>query len=158
MSRLKSLTRNQLAAFLPNPEAIRAFEKMQQDVNDTLPDSISSQSRREVYPWPIPQQEELQAAYQQPAEYKQDRNIVSISSNYSACDGDFITATLGAVITLPSSPDTDSIITIRNGDGSYIGVSGNSRTVNGVQTLYTKQKNTVLNVMYLVVSNEWVIA
>lgn len=158
MSRQKSLTRTQLAEFLPNPESIRAFEKLQHDVVETLPDAISSQARREAYPWPTQQiEDESNHDITVIQEQKIDRNVIAKSSAYSALDGDFITASANCTITLPSTPETDSVITVRNGDGSYIKIDGNGKTVNGFTSIYTRNKNTVLNVQYLITSDEWVI-
>lgn len=42
MSRIKPLTRNQLAAFLPTPEAIKAFEKVMSQALELLPEDVSS--------------------------------------------------------------------------------------------------------------------
>lgn len=43
MSRAK-LTRNQLAAFLPTPEAVKAFEQLLSDIGITLPDDVQAVS------------------------------------------------------------------------------------------------------------------
>lgn len=46
MSRIKPLTRNQLAAFLPTPEAIKAFEKVMSQALELLPEDVSSINSR----------------------------------------------------------------------------------------------------------------
>jgi len=40
MSRKRPLTRNQLAEFLPNHEAIKAFERIMDEVYDLLPTDV----------------------------------------------------------------------------------------------------------------------
>lgn len=46
MSRIKPLTRNQLAQFLPTPEAVKAFEKVMSQALELLPDDIVSINAR----------------------------------------------------------------------------------------------------------------
>ena len=54
-------------------------------------------------------------------------NFITISSNYTAAPGDDITAMRSAKVTLPPSIPYGSAIVVRNGDGSVITVTSDSK-------------------------------
>ena len=82
---------------------------------------------------------------------------VTISGSYTAVDHDFINAKLGGTITLPKYPEENTIVIIRNGDGSNIKLSGNGKSINGSSTGEIQQKGTALDIYYFIDSDEWLV-
>ena len=82
---------------------------------------------------------------------------VTVTASYTAADFDFVSASQGATITLPQYPSENSVIIVRNGNGSIISVSGNGRNINGTATVLSGVKNTTMVFHYFIDSNEWFI-
>lgn len=82
---------------------------------------------------------------------------VTKSESYTASDYDFINAKSCATITLPQFPVGNSVIIVRNGDGSIITIDGNQRNINGDACAITRRFNTSLVLHYFIDSNEWFI-
>lgn len=78
--------------------------------------------------------------------------------DYTAQPFDFVNAKSGAVITFPRYPDSDSVIIIRNGDGSNIKLKGNGRNINGSTTGHIRNKTTAIQFYYFIDDDEWVAA
>lgn len=80
---------------------------------------------------------------------------VSVNSDYAALNDDFVNATAGSTITLPSSPKLDSRVVVRNGDGSSITIDGNGRNVNGKSSQKLKWQNNAIEFYYFINDDEW---
>ncbi|MDC0637506.1 hypothetical protein OAP25_02275 [Flavobacteriaceae bacterium] len=80
---------------------------------------------------------------------------ITVASNYTANDYEFINAKAGSTITLAKYPVENSAIIIRNGDGSVIKLNGNGKNINGSKTGITTQKGTAIEFHYFIDSNEW---
>ena len=84
-------------------------------------------------------------------------NTVTTSNNYIAADYDFINAKANALITLPKYPSENSVIIIRNGDGSTIKLNPNGKTINGESIGYIRRNGTALVIHYFIDSDEWLV-
>ena len=118
---------------------------------------ISDAEIAEKYPWPTNQAFDELKEFEYPTlipEVKQF-NAVTTSVNYTAVDHDFINAKGGAQITFPQYPSENSVIIIRNGDGTRIKYSGNGKKINGSKTGSSTQKGTAIEFHYFIDSNEW---
>lgn len=82
-------------------------------------------------------------------------NAVSAVSDYTAVDYDFVNAKKKSRVTLPKYPEENSVVIIRNGDGSIIGLNGNGRLINGESTGKIYRKGTTLTLQYFIEENEW---
>lgn len=82
-------------------------------------------------------------------------NAITITSNYTANDYDFVNAKQGARITFPQFPQQNSVIIIRNGDGSGIRLDGNGKNINGSSTGSLTQQETSIEFYYFIESDEW---
>ena len=138
-------------------------------------DQISSAQAQEKYPWDLtapsdaPGIGSLYGSIASESEASTDSAIVystdtveidrlravSASSDYTAVDFDFIQAKSKATITLPEYPKDNSIVVIRNGDGSEIGLNGNGRLINGQTTGKIKRKGTAIELYYFIDDNAW---
>ena len=133
-------------------------------------DAIESADVAEKYPWPTtklleesagfnyPQQPiESEAGFNYPAIEQTVKQIrtVTVTSNYTAVDGDFINATSNAQITFPKYPTENSVIIVRNGDGSTIKLIGNGKNMNGESTGQLTRKSTSIEFYYFIDSDEW---
>jgi hypothetical protein len=84
-------------------------------------------------------------------------NTKTVTASYSAAPHDFINAKSGALITLPKYPPTNSVIIIRNGDGSTITINPNGKTLNGETSVISTDLGTALVLHYFIDSDEWLI-
>ncbi len=111
----------------------------------------------EKYPWPTAQPFDELKEFEYPAlipEIKQF-NAVTTSTSYTAIDHDFINAKANALITFPKYPEENSVIIIRNGDGSTITLDGNGKNMNNSSTGKIHQKGTSIEFHYFIDSDEW---
>lgn len=121
-------------------------------------DSISDADVAEKYPWPTSQlAEESDSSFSYPAIEQTVKQIrtVTTSVDYTAVDGDFINAKSNAQITLTKYPDENSVIIVRNGDGSTIKLNGNGKNMNGESTGQLTRKSTSIEFHYFIDSDEW---
>ena len=88
-------------------------------------------------------------------------NDISISGgSYDLAPFDDVTATRGAVLTLPANPSPDEEITVRNGDGSNITIKGNGKQIfyrlnkNNIKTV---NKGSILTFRYKIDIDKWVL-
>ena len=84
-------------------------------------------------------------------------NITVIGGSYTASNLDFINAKSNAVISLTNTPPVNSVIIVRNGDGSSIRINGNGRTINEQAGAILKKKETAIVIHYFSDSDEWLI-
>lgn len=82
-------------------------------------------------------------------------NCITKNQNYTAVSHDFINAKSGATITLPEYPAKNSVIIVRNGDGSRIKLDGNSRNINGCLNGLIGNEGTAIEMHYFIDTNEW---
>lgn len=81
----------------------------------------------------------------------------TVTSSYTATDHDFINAKRGAVISLPQYPVENSVIIVRNGDGSAVGLNGSGKNINGSGTGSIQREGTALVLHYFIDSDEWLV-
>ena len=124
------------------------------EINTT---EITNISVRESYPWPTTQPYDEIKEFEYPTlipEVKQF-NAVTTSINYTSVDHDFINATNGSTVTFPKYPNENSVIIVRNGDGSTIKLNGNGKNLNGSSTGVLRRKSTSIEFYYFIESDEW---
>ena len=121
-------------------------------------DSITSLELAEAYPWPTNELLEEAESFVYPTlqAETQEFRAVSTSQDYTAVSGDFVNAKSQAQITFPKYPDDNSVIIVRNGDGSRIRYNGNGKTINGSLTGYSTRKTTAIEFYYFIDDDEWV--
>ena len=120
-------------------------------------DAIENADVAEKYPWPTNQTLDEVIGFNYPAIEQTVKQIrtVTVTSNYTAVDGDFINAKSNAQITFPQYPIENSVIIVRNGDGSQIKLNGNGKKVNGESTGILSRKGTSIEFHYFIDSDEW---
>ena len=150
-------------AFLADPE-IREYERQRDIILFQLytrtggeEDSITNIELAESYPWPTNQLSEESESFKYPAIEQAVKQIrtVTVKSNYTAVDGDFINAKSSAQITFPKYPNENSVIIVRNGDGTNIKLIGNGKKINGSTLGYLNRKETAIEFYYFIDSDEW---
>lgn len=125
-------------------------------------DEIENAAARESYPWDTtaPSEESLSTSLYG-ISVDTDHALttvaraVSVATNYTANESEFINATRSAVITMPEHPGDSATVTIRNGDGTEIVIKGNGRKINGETTARLTMKGTVVDFYYFIDTNEW---
>lgn len=80
---------------------------------------------------------------------------ITVTSNYTAVDHDFINAKSNATISFTQYPQENSVIIVRNGDGSDIGLDGNGRNINGSPTGSINRLSTSIEFHYFIDTDEW---
>ena len=120
-------------------------------------DAIENADVAEKYPWPTASTIEETLGFTYPAIETTVNQLraVTTSSNYIALDGDFINAKSNAQITFPQYPVENSVIIVRNGDGSNIKLNGNGKNMNGESTGSLTRKGTSIEFYYFIDSDEW---
>jgi hypothetical protein len=83
-------------------------------------------------------------------------NQVTATQNYTAQPSDFVNAKNNITVTFPEYPEQNSVIIIRNGDGSRITLNGNGRTINGEIGGYLYRQTTSIPFYYFIDDNEWI--
>jgi hypothetical protein len=149
--------------FLKDPETRSFFEQTNvilfQLRNQAVADNeeIGNSSVAESYPWPTSQLLEETKGFNYPTLEQPINKIrtVTVTSNYTALPNDFINAKNNAQITFPKYPDENSVIIVRNGDGSRIKLIGNGKKINGSTTGYLTRKETAIEFYYFIDSDEW---
>lgn len=121
-------------------------------------DIVESAAIEEKYPWPTAQLASEAKEFQYPlilSNAEQVFNAVTVTGSYTAMPYDFINAKSNAQITFPAYPEENSVIIIRNGDGSKITLSGNGRNINGSAAGVLRRESTSIEFYYFIESNEW---
>ena len=120
-------------------------------------DAIENADVAEKYPWPTNQTLEEVIGFNYPAIEQAVKQIrtVTTSNDYTAVDGDFINAKSKAQITFPKYPNENSVIIIRNGDGTRIKLNGNGKNINGSLEGFISKKETSIEFHYFIDSDEW---
>ena len=140
----------------PTHRFITWIESLTAASNSTS-EAASDLALQEQYPWPTSQlaSETQPFIYPTLPNVTQSFNAVSVTNSYAALDYDFINAKNRAVITFPRYPDENSVIIVRNGDGSKITLSGNGKKINGSSTGVINRQGTAITFQYFIDSNEW---
>lgn len=110
----------------------------------------------EKYPWPTTNITQTES-FDYPTKVIQEKQFraVTVATSYTANDYDFINATVNSTITLCQYPVENSVIIIRNGDGSTINLNGNGKNINGYSGGSITRKGTAINLHYFIDSDEW---
>ena len=110
-----------------------------------------------VYAQAAENEKELNNAHfnEQSVFIEQQLSTKTKTSNYVALDFDYINAKSNIEITFPQYPNSNSVIIIRNGDGSLIRLNGNGKKINGFDTGNIRQKDTSIRFYYFADSAEW---
>ena len=140
----------------PTLRFIRWVELVTGQTNTTTVE-VESADVAEKYPWPTNQTIDEATGFNYPAieTTVSDIRAVTVTSNYTAVDGDFINAKSNAQITFPKYPEENSVIIVRNGDGSTIKLLGNGKNMNGESTGQLTRKGTSIEFHYFIDSDEW---
>jgi len=104
--------------------------------------------------------EDLENDIQPQIDFSPKWNDITKTSSYIAAPWDDITAKQGITIKLPSQPTPDSVIIVRNGDGSKITIDGNGikiRRRTSSPTIATVNKGSSLYFRYKIDINEYVL-
>ncbi len=101
--------------------------------------------------------EDLENDIQPQLDFTRNFNNITKDVNYTAVDWDFVNVKAGSEITLPSSPEENSVIIIRNGDGTAIKINPNGRTINGETSAKIVREGTALFIHYFIDTNEWLV-
>ena len=88
-------------------------------------------------------------------EAKPDFRAVTASADYTMLTFDFVNAKNSATITFPQYPEANSVIIVRNGDGSEINLDGNGKNMNGESTGLLTKESTAIEFYYFIDSDEW---
>jgi hypothetical protein len=149
--------------FLKDPETRSFFEQTNvilfQLRNQAVADNeeIGNSSVAESYPWPTSQLLEETKDFNYPTLEQPINKIrtVTVTSNYAALPNDFINAKNNAQITFPKYPDENSVIIVRNGDGSRIKLLGNGKKINGYFDGFIDDETDSIEFHYFIDTDEW---
>jgi hypothetical protein len=141
---------------MPTQRFITWIENLTTQSNDTVTEVINTNTR-EAYPWPVSRLASETSEFTYPAIQQEQKVFTAktISGNYTALPFDFINARYNAQITFPQYPEENSVIIVRNGDGSTIKLSGNGKNINGSSTGVLQKQGTSIEFYYFIDSNEW---
>ena len=146
-----------------DPEVRQYFQHLNRTITDIIErtggpatDSVSAQSVRELYPWDIKDDIEGHIPVF-PSQTSEDWFYSAKTANHTATDYEFIIASSSITVTLPSQPKLESKVGVRNSDGSTITVNGNGKNINSRTAIRSNRKGTVLILLYIVETDEWVI-
>ena len=122
-------------------------------------DEIANLDIRESYPWPTGiQSSDISKVFNFPQATDDSRfRAVTATQSYTANDFEFINAKGNSTITLVKYPVENSVIIIRNGDGSTINLDGNGKTINGSLTGAIRREQTAIELYYFIDSDEWLV-
>lgn len=162
-------------AFAKDPEVRRWYEYTNRFLHDlwqcttsgtgvpTVPNSDLSSSNLHTINYLMGRVYELESKLEdleRQQEVKTDNskgfNSVTITTDTTLNDFDFAEVSNSATVTLPQYPVKNSVIIIRNGDGSTIGFDGNGKTINGEKAGKLYRKGTALTLQYNIDLDKWV--
>lgn len=120
-------------------------------------DAVESAAIEEKYPWPTAQlaSEAKEFSYPTLPAAESSFNAITATRNYTALPFDFINTSGKVTIAFPEYPIENSVIIIRNGDGSKVTLDGNGRNINGSSTGVLQRKGTAITFHYFIETNEW---
>ena len=153
-------------AFMKDPEIRRYFEEDQRWEHDITnrtgggTDEIANAAVRETYPWDYSDSSAsdnvaLQSLFSSLIPEVKQWRAVTVTSDYTALDHDFINAKSGTTVKFPKYPSEGTAITIRNGDGTQIKLDGNGKTLNGESSGIISRKGTAIDFYYFIDTDEW---
>jgi len=165
---------------LNDPELRVYFENLERFRHDSWvksgggSDAIADADIAEKYPWPTNQlasetkefniqwpTNQLASEVDQfkyivtPGQISHEYRAVTSIQDYTAVPFDFVNAKQGSTITLPQYPIENSVIIIRNGDGSVIKLDGNGKNINGSSSGILRREETTVELYYFIDSDEW---
>lgn len=123
-------------------------------------DDVAGGQTRELFPWNQGSSQNVEASVQALFSGFSAGNELYYSdqsANYTATDFEFINASSGITVTLPQYPAENSVVYVRNSDGSTITVDGNGKNINFLTSIRSKLKGTLIEARYLPDSDEWAI-
>lgn len=125
--------------------------------NGTGESIIEDANIAEKYPWPTAEIPDSNKQYVFPQMVNDGHifNSITKSINYTMEPFDFVNAKSNSTITFPKYPSENSVIIIRNGDGSKIKMNGNGKKMNGELTGVINVKGTAIEFHYFLDSDEW---
>lgn len=112
-------------------------------VGNANTEGVATLGIQEKYPWEL-------APVNRP-----EFNAVTATVNYEMCDYDFVNASNGVTLTMPQYPMENSIIIVRNNDGSKITVDGNGKNINNDTDAIFRAKYSAITFQYFIDSDEW---
>lgn len=147
----RPLTREELARFLPNQRAIRAFEKL----FDLIPDDLDSlrilieELSNEVSDVDQKANAALATASEMP-------DVSIINSDYTTANDEKIVASAAITVTLNQTPnDGEKVIVVAT--NGRVNIDGNGKNISGRDGLVISQNYTSLSMVYNIELNEWFI-
>lgn len=78
------------------------------------------------------------------------------NQTYTVVDNMFIKAKLGSIIKMPTTPSSDCVIYVHNGDGTLLTIDGNGKTINGDKKKFLRQKGSGLQIYYFIEDDEYI--
>ena len=140
----------------PTHRFITWIESLTSQTNTSTVDIVTL-DLAEKYPWPTGlQASDIDQRFNFPQPTNEPRfRAVTATQNYTANDYEFINAKGSSTITLVKYPVENSVIIIRNGDGSNINLSGNGKTINGSLAGILRREQTAIELYYFIDSDEW---
>ena len=141
---------------IPTQRFITWIENLTTQTNEST-GSITTIEIAEKYPWPVGREDENAADFVYPAIPQEQVyfKAITVNSDHTATPYDFINAKSNAAITFPKYPNENSVIIIRNGDGSTVKLYGNGKNINGSSTGVLNRKGTSIEFHYFLESDEW---
>lgn len=128
------------------------------DIIETITLEVASTIEPELYAYNsrVEQElKELKLSIDTAVPVVKEFRAITVTSNYTAVDHDFINAKSRAVITLPKYPVVNSVIIIRNGDGSNIKLVGNGKNINDSSDGFMRTKGAAIHFHYFIDTDEW---
>lgn len=99
--------------------------------------------------------EDLENDIQPQIDFTKNFNNISTDVDYTANDWDFVNVKGGKMVTLPLSPEENSVVIVRNGDGTTIKINANGKTINGEKNAVVIRQGTALFIHYFIDTDEW---
>ena len=143
----------------PTLRFIKWIESVTTETNTTTTET-NNINVRESFAWDITDDTELNGLsisglYGQTEKTKEFRAITVNGGSYTALDRDFVNAKSAAIISFPQYPVENAAITIRNGDGTNIGLDGNGKNINGSASGTLYREGTAIDYFYFIDTDEW---
>jgi len=143
----------------PTKRFITWIENLTTTTNTTVTEIISDKVR-EIFPWDYSDSSAadnvaLQSLFSSLIPEIKQWRAVTVTSDYTALDHDFINAKSGATVKFPKYPSEGAAITIRNGDGTQIKLAGNGKKMNNEFSGIINNNGTSIDFYYFLDSDEW---
>jgi hypothetical protein len=147
----RPITREELARFLPNQRAIRAFEKL----FDLIPDDLESSAALIVEL--TNEISNVQGKANAALSLVPEQRLASVvSSDYTTANSEKVACSNSVTITLNDTPDDFELVTIVATNGK-VNIEGNGRDISGHPSVVISRNYNSLSLMYSIELNEWLI-